>query len=116
LTTAEQSGVTYLTGLPTGIGVKICSSCGTIFQLTAACTIIREQREQTNGCFGGAKDDPANSSAVFSFYLTWHFPNRRAWAQTRVGNHYAEQYRDAWDWLNERCRNCRLWRKRRFSG
>jgi uncharacterized protein (DUF608 family) len=40
---------------------------------------------------------PANGKAIFSFYLTWHFPNRKAWSNEVVGNYYTTQYNDAWD-------------------
>jgi len=33
----------------------------------------------------------------FQFYITWHFPNRKAWASDLVGNYYTTQYEDAWD-------------------
>ncbi|NOR73939.1 MAG: hypothetical protein GQ525_02145 [Draconibacterium sp.] len=37
-----------------------------------------------------------------TFYITWNFPNRRAWdhgngAGEIVGNYYSTQYKDAWD-------------------
>ncbi|MBK8506039.1 MAG: hypothetical protein IPL46_29895 [Saprospiraceae bacterium] len=52
-------------------------------------------------------DDPMASLALqktilpgekksFIFYITWHFPNRFAWAKTKVGNYYTTQYADAW--------------------
>jgi uncharacterized protein (DUF608 family) len=52
-------------------------------------------------------DDPMASLAVskivkagqrekFTFYLTWHFPNRHAWASSKVGNYYCTLYDDAW--------------------
>ena len=44
------------------------------------------------------KTVPAKGKAVFPFYLTWSFPNRRVWQQDDlhfVGNHYAVRYRDA---------------------
>ncbi len=31
------------------------------------------------------------------FYITWHFPNRRAWASSMLQNYYTTQYEDAWD-------------------
>lgn len=34
---------------------------------------------------------------VFVFYITWNFPNRKAWSPTIVGNYYSRQYADAWD-------------------
>ena len=37
------------------------------------------------------------AAAQVTFYLTWHFPNRRAWAQEIMQNYYAQKYGDAWD-------------------
>jgi non-lysosomal glucosylceramidase len=52
-------------------------------------------------------DLPPGGTEAVTFILTWHFPNRRAWAHERrgewgytderVGNYYTTQYRDAWD-------------------
>lgn len=53
-------------------------------------------------------EDPMASLAVkktlapqgtetFTFFITWNFPNRKAWASTVVGNYYSKQYTDAWD-------------------
>ncbi len=45
----------------------------------------------------------AGERAVFTFYLTWHFPNRQTWGGwsndpgDRVGNYYTTQYKDAWE-------------------
>ncbi len=39
----------------------------------------------------------ARGTRSFTFYLTWHFPNRFAWSTTVVGNYYATRYADAWD-------------------
>ncbi len=38
-----------------------------------------------------------SSETVFTYYLTWHFPNRYAWASERIGNYYTTRYDDAWD-------------------
>ena len=38
-----------------------------------------------------------HQSETFVFYLTWNFPNRKAWSPTVVGNYYSTQYADAWD-------------------
>lgn len=54
-----------------------------------------------------ADDDPMASLAVkktlaphttetFTFFITWNFPNRKAWSGTVVGNYYSTQYPDAW--------------------
>ena len=39
----------------------------------------------------------AGQKETFVFYLTWNFPNRKAWSQTVVGNYYSTLYRDAWE-------------------
>jgi len=39
----------------------------------------------------------AGESKEFTFYITWHFPNRKAWSTVLVGNYYTTQYKDAWD-------------------
>ena len=39
----------------------------------------------------------AGRTETFVFYLTWDFPNRKAWSQTVVGNYYSTLYEDAWD-------------------
>lgn len=33
----------------------------------------------------------------FNFYITWNFPNRKAWSETIVGNHYSTLYPDSWE-------------------
>lgn len=59
-------------------------------------------------CPDSGEDDPMASLAVkhtlkphetrcFTFFLTWHFPNRKAWSQTVVGNYYCQKFTDAWD-------------------
>lgn len=37
------------------------------------------------------------ATETFTFFLTWHFPNRKAWSSTVVGNYYCSQFADAWD-------------------
>jgi len=42
----------------------------------------------------------ANSTQTFTFYLTWHFPNRLDWNNDKthiIGNYYTTQYADAWN-------------------
>jgi len=45
------------------------------------------------------KSVPAGATAAFRFAFTWNFPNRPAWANTKVivGNWYSRHYADAWD-------------------
>ncbi len=42
------------------------------------------------------KQIPAGESRTFTFYITWSFPNRKAWSSEVVGNYYTQQYPDAW--------------------
>jgi non-lysosomal glucosylceramidase len=52
-------------------------------------------------------DVPAGESRDVTFLLAWHFPNRYSWQPAsdppgegdRIGNYYAERYKDAWDVL-----------------
>jgi len=37
----------------------------------------------------------------FTFYLTWHFPNRYAWSQEKLQNYYTTKYSNAWDVINK---------------
>jgi uncharacterized protein (DUF608 family) len=39
----------------------------------------------------------AHETQTFTFYLTWDFPNRKAWSPKVVGNYYSKFYNDAWD-------------------
>ncbi len=40
---------------------------------------------------------PPHGTRTFEFFLTWHFPNRRAWSKEIIGNYYTTQYKDALD-------------------
>lgn len=41
------------------------------------------------------------STETFTFYITWNFPNRKAWSSTIVGNYYSQNYTDAWQAANK---------------
>ncbi len=34
---------------------------------------------------------------TINFFLTWHFPNRKAWSKAMLKNYYTAQYADAWE-------------------
>ncbi|MCD6200230.1 MAG: hypothetical protein J7K46_00305 [Bacteroidales bacterium] len=40
---------------------------------------------------------PAGETRTLDFYLTWDFPNRKAWSDSMLLNYYSEHYTDAWD-------------------
>ena len=55
----------------------------------------------------GKDPDPMGALAVkaslepgqtrsFNFFITWDFPNRKAWSKEVVGNYYSTRYPDAW--------------------
>ena len=39
----------------------------------------------------------AGETKTFTFYITWHFPNRYAWSSEKLQNYYTTQYTNAWD-------------------
>jgi uncharacterized protein (DUF608 family) len=44
------------------------------------------------------KSIPARSAQTYTFYITWHFPNRKDWnGKQTVGNYYTTQYANAWN-------------------
>ena len=40
---------------------------------------------------------PAKGKETVTFFITWSFPNRRAWSSENIGNYYTIQYPDAWE-------------------
>jgi len=50
-----------------------------------------------NAALAVKSEIPPHSTKEVTFYLTWHFPNRKAWSNEVVGNYYTTQYKDAWD-------------------
>ena len=42
-----------------------------------------------------------NETREFTFFITWHFPNRYAWSPKRIGNYYTTRYADAWSVLEK---------------
>ena len=56
------------------------------------------------------KSIPAHSTTTYTFYLTWHFPNRRDWNDKQiVGNYYTTQYSDAWNVAEKEVANLPLY-------
>lgn len=57
----------------------------------------KKQDQDPMGSLSVKKKIGPHQTETFTFYLTWHFPNRFAWSKTKVGNWYCSQYKDAWD-------------------
>ncbi len=65
------------------------------------------------------KTIPARSTQSFTFFLTWHFPNRLDWNEGSmdyrgriVGNYYTTKYKDAWDVIDKEAVNMPDYEKR----
>ena len=98
LTTAKSSNITYRTAtVQAGWG-------GTLLDLWD--DFSEDGRLESQEVDGGNKPLASLSvnrtikpkeSTTIEYYLTWHFPNRIAWATEIVGNYYTTQYKNAWD-------------------
>ncbi|GAB2538780.1 GH116 family glycosyl-hydrolase [Spirosoma aerophilum] len=97
LTTAESQGVSYRTSSVTNAWENALLDFWDDFS---------DDGKLTEKTFS-ADEDPMASLAVqkkigpnqtqaFTFFLTWHFPNRFGWSKERVGNYYTTQFKDAW--------------------
>lgn len=60
---------------------------------------------------------PAQSTSTYTFYITWHFPNRLDWNDAFnpnhqgkvVGNYYTTQYANAWDVITKEAAKMRTY-------
>lgn len=61
---------------------------------------LEQPRDWPQDCPRGAlavrKTVAPGTTGRFTFYLTWSFPNRRAWSDRIEGNFYAREFPDAW--------------------
>lgn len=98
LTTSENKGITYRTSSKADIWNNGILSFWDDFCEDGELTELAQQYD----C------DPMASLAVkkiinpgetefFTFFLTWNFPNRKAWSDSVVGNYYSLKYPDSWE-------------------
>lgn len=98
LTTQDTGNVTYRTSSKPDSWSNSILSFWDDFSADGELTELSESNDE----------DPMASMAVkkiiepyktrtFSFFITWNFPNRKAWSKTVVGNYYSKQYPDAWN-------------------
>ena len=59
------------------------------------------ENDDPMGSLSVKKTIAAHSKETFSFFITWHFPNRKAWSKTVIGNYYTTKYKDAWDVIDK---------------
>lgn len=98
LTTDSKENISYKTSTsPLGWGSEILSFWDDFSADGKLINTKYDQPDKPTGALATLFEVPANGTKEISFYITWHFPNRFAWSETRVGNYYTTQYLDAWD-------------------
>ncbi len=97
LTTQATDGVTYRTSSKADNWSNAMLNFWDDFSADG-CLTEREKQEDEDPMASLAvkKTLKPNATEVFTFYLTWNFPNRKAWSSTIVGNYYSQQFPDAW--------------------
>ena len=101
LTTTANSGVTYRTAwLNAGWGTSILDFWDDLSddgQLTNRAPGVNTPKAS----LASRASIPPRGTKEFTFFITWHFPNRYAWSPTRIGNYYTTRYKDAWDVIDK---------------
>ena len=97
LVSPEERGVTFRTSwAPERWGTPLLDFWDD-FSADGALTSRNSTGKTPWGSLAVQKVIPAGQTEVFTYYITWCFPNRFAWSKTCVGNYYATRYTDAWD-------------------
>jgi uncharacterized protein (DUF608 family) len=98
LTTQASDGVSYRTSSRVD---RWCNSMLSFWDDFSDDGILKErdklEDEDPMASLSVKKTIPPYGKESFTFFLTWHFPNRKAWSETVVGNYYSQLYNDAWD-------------------
>jgi uncharacterized protein (DUF608 family) len=98
LTTDSKENISYKTATsPLGWGSEILSFWDDFSADGKLTNTPYDQGDRPTGALATLTEIPAHGSKEISFYITWHFPNRFAWSQSRIGNYYTTQFKDAWD-------------------
>ena len=98
LTTAETENVTYRTSSKADNWNNGILNFWDDFSADGELTELSESSDEDPMASLAVKKiiEPFKSK-TFSFFITWNFPNRKAWSKTVVGNYYSQQYPDAWE-------------------
>ncbi len=98
LTTDSNENISFKTSTsPLGWGSEILSFWDDFSSDGKLTNIEYNQPDKPTGALATQFEVPGKGTKEISFFITWHFPNRFAWSETRVGNYYTLQYKDAWD-------------------
>lgn len=98
LTTQETEGVTYRTSSKADEWKNGILNFWDDFSTDGVLTERKVQAdEDPMASLSVNKSIAPGATESFTFFITWNFPNRTAWASEIVGNYYSRQYSDAWD-------------------
>jgi len=105
LVTEESAGVTYRTSLATNDWAGAMLDFWDDFSADGNLT-QRETKADDDpmASLSVQKEIPAGASRTFTFFLTWHFPNRPVWSTFKfptgeepiIGNYYTTRFAGAW--------------------
>jgi non-lysosomal glucosylceramidase len=97
LTTQAPEGVSYrTTSVADGWSNAMLSFWDDFSDDGCLTELATSADEDPMGSLAVKKSIAPHSTASFTFFLTWSFPNRKAWSPTVVGNYYSKAYPDAW--------------------
>lgn len=97
LTTQAEQGVSYRTSSVPDVWSNAILDFWDDFSEDGRLTPKKQQADQNPmASLAVRKTIAPGETKVFTFFLTWSFPNRKAWADTIVGNYYSRKYPDAW--------------------
>ena len=97
LTTQAEQGVSYRTSSVPDVWSNAMLDFWDDFSEDGCLTPKKQQADQNPmASLAVRKTIAPGETKVFIFFLTWNFPNRKAWADTIVGNYYSRKYPDAW--------------------
>ncbi len=98
LTTTDKSGVSYRRSSETNSWERATLDFWDDFSADGELTDkTRLIDDDPMASLAVKKKIAPGDSRLFSFYITWNFPNRYAWSEEIVGNYYSAKYADAWD-------------------
>lgn len=58
---------------------------------------VNQAEDDSMASLAVKKSIAPGATETFTFFLTWNFPNRKAWSASIIGNYYSQQYTDAWE-------------------
>ena len=102
LATAERSDVTYRRSSVDDAWCNAILHFWDDFSADGMLTDLDKSRgNDPMASLAARKTIAPGATETYTFYISWHFPNRVAWANDNavVGNHYATVYSDAWNVL-----------------